>query len=56
MVGAVVQLGAHLTGSQKVTGSTPVSSTKFIWSAGAALAVVHGGDKPHPYACSRACP
>ena len=27
--GAVAQLGARLTGSQKVTGSTPVSSILF---------------------------
>ena len=27
--GAVAQLGEHLTGSQKVAGSTPASSTKF---------------------------
>lgn len=31
ILGAVVQLGAHLTGSQKVAGSTPASSIFYLF-------------------------
>ncbi len=30
--GAVAQLGEHLTGSQKVVGSSPISSTISFWN------------------------